>query len=278
MVVTYSILGDVVADLVGDAATVVVLVPNGQDPHDHAPSARDREQISEAALVVANGLDLEEGLEDTLATAADDGVPVFFATDHLTVRGVDVGERPDEAGGDEAGDAHGGGDPHIWTDPLAMAEMAPDLAGQLEMALGVPFDDRLATLLVELNDLDGAVRTVLEQVPAGSCVLVTGHDSLGYFASRYGCEVVGSIIPSLSSTAEASARDLAELLALVDERGVRAIFTELGTPAQVAEQVASEAGIPLVELPSHTLPGSGGYQAYITDLATRIADGLTSAT
>jgi zinc/manganese transport system substrate-binding protein len=121
------------------------------------------------------------------------------------------------------------------------------------------------------------VREIMSAVPAGECRLVTGHESLGYFADRYGCELIGAVIPSLSSTAETSAKDLSELLEVTKAAGVRAIFTEVGTPQAVAEQVAAEVGVPLVELPSHNLPETGGYQAFVVELATKVAAGLTGA-
>ena len=294
VVVTYSILGDVVQQLVGDAAAVVVVIPNGQDPHDFSASARDIETMMSAALLVSNGLGLEEGLLEAIHQAADDQVPVFEVADHITVRQFGEGE-PTEAGDDAAHadeephadeddhadeeahadeHAHDGGDPHLWTSPAVMAEMLPDLAVALEAALGVQLDDSLAALQAELAALDTGTAAIMASVPAGECKLVTGHESLGYFADHYDCRLIGAVIPSLSSTAEASAKELEALEALATAEGVAAIFTEVGTPQQVAEQVADTVGVPLVELPSHNLPDTGGYAAYITDLATRIATAL----
>jgi zinc/manganese transport system substrate-binding protein len=283
VVVTYSILGDVVQQLVGDAAVVEVVIPNGQDPHDFSASARDIETMMGAALLVSNGLGLEEGLLEAIHQAEDDQVPVFEVAEHITVRQFGEGE-PEEAHADEeahAGEethadehAHDGGDPHLWTSPAVMAEMLPDLAAALEAALGVQLDDSLAALQAELAALDTDTAAIMASVPAGECKLVTGHESLGYFADRYGCRLIGAVIPSLSSTAEASAKELEALEALATAEGVAAVFTEVGTPQQVAEQVADTVGVPLVELPSHNLPDTGGYAAYITDLATRIATAL----
>lgn len=286
VLVTYSVLGDVVSQLVGDAAVVQVLVPNGQDPHDFSPSARDVESMQGAALIVANGLDLEEGLVEALEQTADAGVAVFAVSDHVTVRELGEGEEHaheedghDEEGHEEEGHdhEHEGGDPHLWTDPLTMREMIPALAAELEEVLGVDLAAAVTAVEAEMDALDAEVRTIMAAIPAGECRLVTGHESLGYFADRYGCELIGAVVPGLSSTAEASAQDLAELSEVAQETGVAAIFTEVGTPAQVAEQVASEVGVPLVELPSHQLPDTGGYQAFVVDLATRIADALAGA-
>lgn len=275
VVVTYSVLGDVVSQLVGDQAQVEVIIPNGQDPHDYAASARDIERMMNSALVVSNGLDLEEGIVDALGQVAADGVAVFEVSEHITVREL----ADDEAGHEDEADHdhdHEGGDPHLWTDPLVMAEMLPDLAAALETALGVDLTAELAAVQVEMTDLDAQVREIMSVIPAGQCKLVTGHESLGYFADRYGCELIGAVIPSLSSNAESSARDLAELLEVATAEQVNAIFTEVGTPGQVAEQVAEEIGVPLVELPSHNLPDVGGYQAFVVELATEIATALTT--
>ena len=277
VVVTYSILGDVVQQLVGDAAAVVVVIPDGQDPHDFSASARDIETMMSAALLVSNGLGLEEGLLEAIHQAADDQVPVFEVADHITVRQFGEGE-PEEAHADDEKHAdehaHDGGDPHLWTSPAVMAEMLPDLAAALEAALGVQLADSLAAVQADLAALDADTAAIMASVPAGECKLVTGHESLGYFADHYRCRLIGAVIPSLSSTAEASAKELEALEALATAEGVAAIFTEVGTPQQVAEQVAETVGVPLVELPSHNLPDTGGYAAYITDLATRIATAL----
>jgi zinc/manganese transport system substrate-binding protein len=171
----------------------------------------------------------------------------------------------------------------MWTDPLTIAQLAAPLEQRLAEVLGADvdrsaLDARRAAFEASMTQLDAEVRDILSVVPAGQCTLITGHASLGYFADRYGCRVVGAIVPSLSSTAEASARDLADLLEIADQAGVRAIFSEVGTPQQVAEQMADDAGVPLVELPSHTLPDEGGYQAFVLELATDIAHGLSAAT
>ena len=86
VVVTYSVLGNIVEQLVGDAATVTTLIPDGQDPHEFEPSAKDIESLNNATIVVSNGLDFEEGLEETLENAKTAGVNVFMAGDHITVR------------------------------------------------------------------------------------------------------------------------------------------------------------------------------------------------
>ena len=102
--VTYSIIGDIVSQLVGDNATVNVVIPDGQDPHDFQPSAKDIETINNAALVVSNGLEFEEGLEEVLENIADSGGNIFMIGEHITVRKIEEGDQDDEDHAEEEGD------------------------------------------------------------------------------------------------------------------------------------------------------------------------------
>ena len=268
VVVTYPVLGAVVADLVGDRATVTVLMGNGVDPHDWSPSAKDIEKVGNARLVIANGLDLEQGLTKPLAEAEKRGVSVFRATDHLTVRTVDG--APAAPGGDE----HvGGADPHFWVDPESMRQVVVALGPALQAA-GIDVGDRAADLERRLAELDAEVRATLAIVPEAHRRLVTGHESMGYFADRYGFEMVGALIPGLTSQGEVSAGELAALRSAIEANGVPAIFTEIGTPRAVVDAIGKETGVEVVELPSHTLPADGSYFTFIRGIATTVADAL----
>lgn len=253
VVVTYSALESIVADIVGDSARVVVLIPNGTDPHDFEPSAKDVEALSQAALVVSNGLDLEAGLGDALGEAEKSGVPVFHIADHVTSRD--------------------GGDPHVWLDPLTLAEAVPALANEIGTRIGADLDSAGAAVVSSLGEVNTMIKERVAKLE--SCVVITGHDSLGYFGARYGCEIIGSIIPSFSTAAEATAKDLSDLKAIAQAEGVRAIFTELGTPADVANQLAAEVGVDVVEIATHLVPDGGGYDDMMFVLTDAIVDGLS---
>ncbi len=269
--VTYSAVESVVSDIVGDLARVVVVVPNGTDPHDFEPSAKDVELLASASLVVANGLDLEEGLEDALTEAEKAGTAVFHLTDHVTLR--EGGDEGHDHGSEEKeeGDSHGAQDPHVWLDPMTLAEAVPALAEELSTAIGADLTEQGEAVVADLSVLSASIEEKIGRLE--KCVLITGHDSLGYFGARYGCEVLGSIVPSFSSAAEASAGDLAEIKTLAEAEQVRAVFTELGTPAGVAEQLAKELGIDVVELAHHFVPENGGYG----DMMSVLADSIVSA-
>ena len=264
IVVTYSVLGSVVADLVGDAADVTILIPDGQDPHDFQPSARDIETINNADIVVSNGLDFEEGLEDVLASAIESGVSVYMVGENITVR------EPDEDHAEEEGHAHGAGDPHLWLSPLSFTQALPSLTAAINKATGLSIDE--TTSMNQLAQLDNEINEVVGSI--SSCVMVSGHDEMEYFADRYGCTVIGAIIPSFSTTSEATAKQIADLKVLAASNNVKAVFTGLGTPAEVSEQLASELGIAAVSLSTHYLNGAANYREFMLNLANQIAEAL----
>ena len=269
IVVTYSVLGSVVADLVGDAANVTILIPDGQDPHDFQPSARDIETINNADIVVSNGLDFEEGLEDVLASAIESGVSVYMVGENITVREPDE-DHAEEDQAEEEGHAHGAGDPHLWLSPLSFTQALPSLTAAINKATGLSIDE--TTALDQLTKLDNEITEVIDTI--ASCVMVSGHDEMGYFADRYGCTVIGAIIPSFSTTSEATAKQIADLKVLAASNNVKAVFTGLGTPAEVSEQLASELGIAAVSLSTHYLNGAANYREFMLNLANQIAEAL----
>ncbi len=274
IVVSHSVLGSVVKDLVGDRVEVRVAIPNGMDPHEYEPSARDVEALTRADLVVVNGLGLEEGMQRALEQARRRGVRIFTAADHVAVRRVQPDELPSDDHGHGDRHAAGGLDPHFWTDPVAMASMARALAAELRGGLGVDLSPRLADLERRLGALDTEIRTTLAAVPPGQRKLVTGHESMGYFAQRYGFRVVGAVVPGLSSQAETSAADLSALKALVARERVRVLFTEAGTPARVVQVLARESGVKCVTLTTHAVPPDGSYFTFMRNLAGTIASNL----
>ena len=271
IVVTYSILGSIVKDLVGGNATVTVSIPNGQDPHDWEPSARDIETINNADLVIENGLGLEAGLGKTLTQARNSGVKFFTASDHITVRHVGQGEGIPSGDPDQA---IGAPDPHLWMDPLTMKDVVAALAPVLKDLLQVDVSAQALDLENRLASLNSEIAGTVSQIPQADRKLVTGHESMGYFAQRYGFKLVGVIIPSLSSQAEVSAADLASLKQAILDNNVKAIFTELGTSPVVAKAIGDETGVKVIELATHILPPDGSYFTFIRGLANTITAAL----
>ena len=291
VVVTTPILGSVVRELAGESAQVTVLMEPGVDPHDWSPSAREIALVFDADLVVANGLDLEAGLADALEEAEASGVPVFHATDWVTVRvpGAPVpspaaggspapaaSPEPDheeedhaEASGDDQDHEHAGGDPHFWTDPVAMTAVVAALADALAAA-GIDVSLQRDQVTAALTEVDAELGARIAAIPAERRRIVTGHESLGYFADRYGIAVVGAVIPGLSTQGEVSAQELGALAAAIRESGVTAIIVEVGTPQAVAEAIAAETGARIVPLADLTLPPDGSYISYLRGIAETV--------
>jgi zinc/manganese transport system substrate-binding protein len=271
IVVTYSILGSIVKDLVGDKANVIVSIPNGLDPHEWEPSAKDIEAINKADLVVENGLGLEGGMGKTLQVARSQGVRFFTASGYITVRHVGTGEGIPSGDPDQA---VGAADPHLWMDPLNMKNIVSALAIELKNDFNLDVAAQAKDLEGQLDSLNNEVANTVAAIPQDNRKLVTGHESMGYFAQRYGFKLVGVIIPSLSSQADVSAADLASLKKAIEDNNVKAIFTELGTSPAVAKAIGDETGVQVIELTTHALPSDGSYFTFMRNLATVITNGL----
>lgn len=270
VVVTYSVLGSLVRDAVGDAANVVVLIPNGSDPHEWEPSAKDIERLNNADLVVRNGLDLEGGVLDVLNKAKDDGVPTFVASDHITIRLVGEDEGLPTGDPDQQ---IGAPDPHLWMDPLTLKDVVVAL-GPVLAEQGIDVGDGIASVAAGLDALNAEVEGVLAAVPAANRKLVTGHESMGYFADRYGFQLIGALIPSLTTQAGVSAKELSTLSDEIAAQNVKAIFTEIGTPTQVADAIGEQTGVQVVALASHNMPDDGAYATFLLENARKVAAAL----
>lgn len=262
VVVTTSVLGDVVHNLVGDQAEVTVLMPAGSDPHDFSPSARQVAAMRGADVLVTNGLGLEAGLVDTIDAARHEGIDVVAATDGVEVRGTD---------------------PHFFTDPVRMraaaAYLAKALTDQVPALDTAPFRARVSHYLDALDALNTEIATTLAVIPKERRVLVTNHESFAYFAARYGFEVLGTVIPSGSPVAEPSAKSLRTLADAITKAGVPAIFAETSSPARLAQALAAEgAQTKVVELYTESLGPAGSAGATYLDMlrtdARRIAAAL----
>jgi zinc/manganese transport system substrate-binding protein len=266
IVVTTNILGDVVEELVGNEAEVVTIMPTGVSPHEFQASARQADEMRTADALVVNGGGFEEGLQDVVDGAVDDGVPVFAALD-----AVDTLELADA-------DHDSGEDPHFFTDPARMAFAATAIVQFLEDEL--PGLDLGASSYVDaLEALDTEADSVLAAVAPGDRKLVTNHEVFGYLADRYDFEVIGTVIPSGSTADGASAGALAELVDAVEASGVPAVFADTSSPDDLAQTLADEVGaVEVVELFSESLgePGSGGetYLEMVRTNAERIAGAL----
>ena len=269
VVVTTNILGDVVSHLVGDDVEVMTLMRPGADPHSFEISAAEAARMRSADLLVANGLGLEEGLQQHLDAAASEGVQTFVAGDAVTVLPY------------TSTDADGADDPHFWTDPAQMIAVVDALTPVLE-GLGAPaVTEHAAAYRADLETLDAEMTTAFAAIPADRRALVTNHHVFGYLADRFGFRVVGAVIPGGTTLAAPSTSDLADLVSAIDEAGVPTIFAESSSPDRLVRALADEADrqVTVTELFTESLTdASGGAPDYLTMMRVnteRITSGLS---
>ena len=274
VVATTTILGDLAQNVIGDEGEVIVLMPIGVNPHDFQASSQQVAAIQKADLVVANGLGLEEGLNDVLEAAASDGVRVWYVGPDIDPR-LFV-EAPDA-------DEHDEGllDPHFWLDPMKDVNAARLLAGHLsEIAPDRDWSVGADAYIVELEQVDDESFEMLAVVPQADRKLVTNHRAFGYFADRYDFEMIGTVIPGGAMLANPSSSELASLVETIEREQVPAIFTETVESDVLARTVAAEVGydIEIVELYTGSLGEPGTEADSLVGLlranARRIAEAL----
>lgn len=282
---TTSIWADITAGVACDGlADVASIIPPGGDAHSFEPSLADRGRLQDAALVVANGVNLEHGLADTLDSARGDGAVVFTVADHVdlaTDHDHDddhetedgSGAAHDDADQDIADHAHDGADhvhdqdPHLWLDPHLVDRALDPLGRALIDEAGLDAEAVAACTQQyrqALAAVDGEVEALVAQLEPSQRVLVTSHGSFDHFARRYGFEVVGTVIPGTSSMAEPNPAALHALADTITAAGVPAIFTEVSLDERDARALADQVGAEVVGLHIESLgPDGSGAETYL---------------
>jgi zinc/manganese transport system substrate-binding protein len=291
VVATTTIWGDITGQIIecAGAGEVSTLMPVGADPHDYSPSSQDVAAMVSADLVIANGLGLEGGLEQSLESAQSDGAtvvevaplvdPIPFGG-HSEQEGASGGPDGADHTDEPAADDNSSEDPHVWHDITRAAKAAGLIGAELTKATGNPEYAECGTLLQgELMTVHDEVAATLATVPEARRILVTDHDALGYLAEAYGYTVAGTVVPGGSTLAEPSSAELAALAATVRQAGVPAIFANTANPQALSDALASEVGdVAVVDLYVDSVgePGSGAdtYQGMVRTNAQRISEAL----
>jgi len=280
--VTTGIWADVTEEIAGEDASVEQIIPDGTSPHDFQLSARDRAEIEDSVLLVHNGADLEAGIPigDLNATA-------FAMADHAGQlrRFREAGAHDEASEGEQADEeAHadeedGGFDPHVWMDPTRIAEAVPALADALAKADPEHADgyrERAASYVRELETLDREIRLTLGAIPGANRQLVTSHDALGYFADRYGFQVIATPFPASGPESEASAQTIAEVEAAIRASGVPTVLAQDTDNPEVLEGIASRTGVRIeTGLPVEAPGAAGSYIEMLRRDAEIIGAGLS---
>jgi ABC-type Zn uptake system ZnuABC Zn-binding protein ZnuA len=234
-------------------------------------------RLQDARLVVQNGLGLDDWVADLVTDAGTDAPIVVLAED---LEGVDYREAG--AHEEEEGHADEEHDPHVWLNVgyarLYAARIADELTA-VDPDGAATYAANLEAYDAELAELDRYARETLGAIPESRRMVVSFHEAFGYFADRYRFEVLVAIIPGGSTLAEPSAAELADLVTVIKEQDVPAVFAEASSPARLADALAAEgADVDVVELYSESLgePGSPGdsYLGMVRTNAERIAAAL----
>ena len=272
VVATFSILGDMVSRIGGEHVAVTTLVGPDGDTHVYRPTPAAARAVSEADVLVVNGLGFEGWLDRLVETADFDGVrvvatagiePITFEDDHEDdhaegdagddhVGGHDQEENKaaedhgdeHDAHGDEH-DAHGHGafDPHAWQSlrhavtyvdnvTVALANASPESAST--------FYRSRALYVAEIEALDAEIRSLLAEVPERCRTVVTSHDAFQYFGQDYGLTFTAP--QGLSTESEASAKDVARLIEFIRTEAIRAVFVENIADPRLLRRIADETG------------------------------------
>jgi len=237
VVATTPEVADFVREIGGAEVAVTQIIKPNVDPHSYEPTPADIQAIGAAKLVVKNGVGLEKWLDQTIESAGYRG-PVVDASQGVTLRKGDPGDAEMAQG-----------DPHIWHNPLNAKIMVADIEHGLaaaDPARAAVFAQNEQAYQAKLDTLDADNLAAFAKLPAGQRKLVTNHDAFGYYVDRYQLQFVGSVIPSMDTSAELSARQLQDLVAKVKATGVKAIFTESSLPPKSAEAIAQQAGVKVI--------------------------------
>jgi manganese/zinc/iron transport system substrate-binding protein len=216
IVTTVGMITDIVREVAGDRAEVNGLIGEGIDPHLYKPTRTDVIALQQADIVFYNGLLLEGRMADVIAGLATRGKPVHAIAEAVLEGGMGVGR--DEAQPE---------DPHLWMDVrswIGAVEVVARALAAYDPEHADEYTRNAEAYRGRLEELDAYVRKVIGTIPEGKRTLVTAHDAFGYFGRAYGIEVRG--VQGLSTESEAGVRDLENLIALIVEQEIPAVFVE----------------------------------------------------
>ena len=271
-VATFSILGDLVAQVGGDRVAVTTLVQPNADAHGYTPAPSDARTLAEARIVVVNGLGLE-GWIDRLIKASGTRAPVVVAS---------AGIKPIEASDDDHGHGHGHAhhdDPHAWQNVANVKRYVTNIRDALvrvDPDNASTYADNAKIYLATLDGLDAEVRAAIAAIPSAQRRVITTHDAFGYFTAAYGLSFIAP--QGVSTDSEASPRDVARIIRQIRPEKVPAVFLENIADPRLMQQIARESGAAIGgKVFSDALSGPGGPAASYVMMMRNNVSAFTAA-
>jgi ABC-type Zn uptake system ZnuABC Zn-binding protein ZnuA len=255
VVATTTQLGDFVRAVGGDRVRVAQVLQPNSDPHAYEPRPADVNALLHAPLVFESGDKLDAWMAKVVG--ASGGHPRV-----VTLADANVTRLPGGTSGPDASRY----DPHWWHDPRNVEAAIPLIRAALSSAnpsAAAVYARNARAYLGRLRRLDAGIAACMRRVPAAQRKLVTNHDAFGYFARRYGIDVIGAVIPSQTTEAQPSAGEVAQLVETIRRQHVHAVFPESSLNAKLARAIARETG------------ASAGYTLYGDTLGPAGSDGAT---
>jgi ABC-type Zn uptake system ZnuABC Zn-binding protein ZnuA len=247
IVTTTVYLADITQSITGGRLTVGSLIPTGVDPHAFEPTPSVSKMIADSRAVILDISGLSPLLDGFITSSVRSGRLIVEAAHGLPGRATGHGDTG------QAGPV----DPHFWLDPVNVLTYVTNIRDAL-----IKIDPEGAAIYTanataytdKLRELDAWIKEQVERIPEARRLLVTNHESFGYFADRYGFTVVGTVFEGLSAESAPSAQQVATLINEIRTTGAPAIFLETGSNADLAKQVAAETGVKVVtDLHTHDL-------------------------
>ncbi len=262
VVATTTQIADFAREVGGEDVEVQQLLQPNSDPHDYEPRPSDVQAVAEADIVYASGDGLDEWIEEV---ASDSGTEAEIV-DLGAVAPIRLPGEGEEEHAEEEHHHDSKYDPHWWHDPRNAEAAVREIESTLraaEPSAEATFEANANAYEEELKALDAGIAACVDSVPTSRRRLVTDHDAFNYFANRYGIEVVGAVIPSQTTQAQPSAKELSELADTIEAEGVEAVFPESSVSSKVAKAIAEQTG------------ASADYTLYGDSLGPEDSDGAT---
>jgi zinc/manganese transport system substrate-binding protein len=234
VVVSFSILQDIVQEVGGGDVAVTSLVGPDSDAHVFEPRPDQARLLSQAQLFVVNGLGFEGWLARLTGSAQYRG-PVVVATEGIT-----------PITRTEAGEAAPSADPHAWQDARNAVIYADNIARALagaDPARANAYRQRFREYRAKIEALDQHVRDELGAIPAEKRRVITNHEAFGYYGKAYGVTFLAP--EGISTDSEPSAKTIAELIRQIRREGIKALFLENISDPRLVQELARETGATL---------------------------------
>jgi zinc/manganese transport system substrate-binding protein len=244
-----TFLADMTHNITGDRGTVESLLSPGADPHEYQAVPANVKNIASSTIVIINGLDYDQFMQPLLENAGGTRL-VVTASDGLEAR------QMQEENGETVTD------PHMWMNPTRVIKYVENIRDGLTKAdpdVADVYKANADAYISQLKELDTWITQQVAQIPEERRLLVTNHDSLGYFAEQYGFTVIGTIVPGVSSEAAPSAQQIAALIDEIKATCAPEAFLNISDNPHLADQIAAETDIKVItDLYIETLSPSDG--------------------